>query len=92
MAQPTAHTIVKPTGALPIVALLIGASIWGILWYPYRLLAQEGVGGGVAALITYGVAALAGLLFFPRAVREWLPHPWLFLAMGLAAGISNVSR
>ena len=91
MAQPTAHTIVKPTGALPIVALLVGASIWGILWYPYRLLAQEGVGGGVAALITYGIAALAGLVLFPRAAREWLPHPWLFLAMGLSAGISNVA-
>ena len=65
--------------------------MWGILWFPYRLLAQAGVGGELSALLTYGMAALAGFVVFPRAAREWLTHPWLFFFMGVAAGISNVS-
>jgi drug/metabolite transporter (DMT)-like permease len=81
----------QPAPYLPVLALLVGASTWGIVWYPYRLLAHSGVGGEWSALITYGIATVAGLALFPRAPREWLPRPWLFLLMGLSAGISNVA-
>jgi drug/metabolite transporter (DMT)-like permease len=81
----------QPARYLPVLALLVGASTWGIVWYPYRLLAHSGVGGEWSALITYGIATVAGLALFPRAPREWLPRPWLFLLMGLSAGISNVA-
>jgi drug/metabolite transporter (DMT)-like permease len=80
-----------PFPSLPVFALLAGASMWGIVWYPYRLLAQAGVGGELSSLITYGIASAAGLALFPRAPREWCAQPGLFAAMGLAAGVSNVS-
>jgi len=83
--------IVPPAPNLPVLALLIGASTWGIVWYPYRLLAHNGVGGEWSALITYGIATVAALALFPRAPREWLPRPWLFLLMGLSGGISNIA-
>ncbi len=75
----------------PILALLAGASLWGIVWYPYRMLEQAGLGGGIASLLTYGLATCLGYALFPRAWREWRSRPWLFLVMGLAAGVSNVS-
>ena len=61
--------IVPPAPYLPVLALLIGASTWGIVWYPYRLLAHNGVGGELSALITYGIATVAALALFPRAPR-----------------------
>ena len=81
----------QPAPYLPVLALLIGASTWGIVWYPYRLLAHNGVGGEWSALITYAIASAAGLALFPRSPREWPRQPWMFLLMGLSAGISNVA-
>ena len=30
-------------GSLPTLAILIGASVWGLIWYPLRILASLGV-------------------------------------------------
>ena len=40
----------------PVSALLGGAAIWGLLWYPYRLLEQAEYSGPVATTITYAFA------------------------------------
>ena len=81
----------RPSTALPILAILLGASSWGILWYPFRVIEAAGLPAPAATLFAYLVAvAMGGAVFF-RAWREF-PHNagWL-LAIGLAAGITNVS-
>ena len=45
----------------PAWALVAGASLWGIVWYPYRLLAQAGMDGIWATALTYGLALVARL-------------------------------
>jgi drug/metabolite transporter (DMT)-like permease len=75
----------------PTWALLAGAAIWGVVWYPYRLLAQAGIDGLWSALFTYGLAFVVGVIVFPRHVRSLRRIPPLAWVMGLAIGWSNLA-
>lgn len=80
--------------AFPIAALLGGATIWGLLWYPYRLLEQAGISGSIATAITYLVALLLGLAAFGgslRAPRIFGGQVHLLLGIGLFAGWTNLA-
>jgi len=76
---------------LAISSLFYAAALWGLMWYPYRLLNEAGVGGIASSLITYAVPLLAlGWLHgreLQRARSQWL---WL-TALGLAAGWTNLA-
>jgi len=65
--------------------------VWGMVWYPYRLLNEAGVGGIASSLITYAVPLLAlGWLHareLHRARNKWI---WL-TALALAAGWTNLA-
>lgn len=75
----------------PAWALLAGAALWGVVWYPYRLLAAAGVDGLWSSLLTYVFALVVGAAIFPRHVRSLFPlHP-LAVLMGLAIGWSNLA-
>jgi drug/metabolite transporter (DMT)-like permease len=75
----------------PTLALLFGAATWGIVWYPYRLLAQAGVDGIWATLFTYGLALAIGILAFPRVAASLRRMPPLAIVMGLSIGWSNLA-
>ncbi len=72
-------------------ALIFGAALWGVVWYPYRLLAAAGLDGIWATLATYGVALVAGVAIFPREARRLARAPALALVMGAAIGWSNLA-
>lgn len=80
--------------AFPIAALLGGATIWGLLWYPYRLLEQADISGAIATAITYLIALLLGLAVFRGSLRG--THIFggklhLLLGIGLFAGWTNLA-
>ena len=81
----------KSSVPLPALALLAGASLWGVVWYPYRLLAQAGIDGLWATLFTYGLALLLGIVIFPREARVLRRIPPAALLMGLSIGWSNLA-
>jgi len=70
------------------LSILLGASVWGIAWFPYRVLAGWGLGGMSAAALVSCAAALISLLAFRRQLRG-MRASWLFAAIGLAAGVTN---
>lgn len=70
------------------LSILFGASIWGIAWYPYRLLAGWGLGGLMASAMTGAVAALIGLIVFRRSLHTFR-WSWVMLAIGVASGVTN---
>ncbi|CAG2127297.1 hypothetical protein LMG31506_00427 [Cupriavidus yeoncheonensis] len=70
------------------LSILIGASVWGIAWFPYRVLAGWGLGGMSAAALVSCAAAVVSLLAFRRQLRG-MRASWLFVAIGLAAGVTN---
>jgi drug/metabolite transporter (DMT)-like permease len=71
--------------------LLFGAAVWGVVWYPYRLLNQGGIDGLWATLLTYGLALAAGCAMFPRRARVLRRIPPLALLMGICIGWSNLA-
>ena len=76
---------------LAISSLVYAATLWGLVWYPYRLLSEAGVGGIASSFLTYAVPLLAiGWLHgreLHHARGKWV---WL-IALGLAAGWTNLA-
>ena len=74
---------------LAVAAWLGGALIWGLIWYPYRLLRDGGVDGVVAATATYAIAFVLGLLLLRRSPGGFTSS-WQLLWLALAAGVCNL--
>lgn len=78
--------MVKITKMIPVASLLTGATVWGLIWYPYRALENAGVGGAIAITLTYAAALLFGLIL----LRPRLRISWWLAAIALSAGWANV--
>jgi drug/metabolite transporter (DMT)-like permease len=81
---------VKTPVSAPAWALLVGAALWGVMWYPFRLLAAGGLDGIWSTVLAYGVAFVVGSAVFPRDFASLRRMPWLAVVMGLAIGLSNL--
>ncbi len=75
----------------PVIALLIGASTWGVIWYPMRLLEGGGLGGVWLTLTLYAAAMVASLPRTARAMAEFPRHPLLLTLLMAAAGWTNIA-
>lgn len=74
---------------MPVIGLLSGALVWGLIWYPYRALQEVGLSGATATLITYLLAILFGAFMLPRIWRERSAFGWWVLLLVLSAGWAN---
>ncbi len=81
----------KPFASAPTWALLAGAVLWGVVWYPYRILNHAGLDGIWATVFTYGLALAIGVALFPREALRLRHAPALAVLMGLAIGWSNLA-
>lgn len=75
----------------PVLSLLLGATLWGVIWYPMRLLEDGGLHGVWLTLILY-VAALAVSL--PRTFRtlpEFADFPLGLFVLAIAGGWTNIA-
>ncbi|MCG6967504.1 MAG: DMT family transporter [Chromatiaceae bacterium] len=75
----------------PTLGLLYGATFWGLMWYPTRLLQELGMQGAWLTLVGYGAAFLVFTPFArvsPAGIRR---QPWDVAALVLAAGWTNVA-
>jgi drug/metabolite transporter (DMT)-like permease len=75
---------------MPIAGVMSGALVWGLIWYPYRVLQDAGVSGALATLITYLLAMLCGAFMLPRVWRERSTFGWWALLLVLSAGWANL--
>lgn len=76
---------------LPVLSLLLTATMWGLVWYPLRLLEQNGLAGLWATLISYTAALLVGAFWLFRHTPRWPGHPCVLTCMMLAVGWCNVA-
>jgi len=81
------------SGTSAVVALLAGALVWGVIWYPFRFLRDNGVDGVMASTLTYAVAFLLGACLFRRQMRSWTcsrRDAVRLLLLAVAAGGANL--
>ena len=76
---------------LPVFSLLLTATLWGLVWYPLRLLEAQGLDGLWLSLSSYGAAFLVGLPWLWRARGDWAREGAVLALMTLAVGWCNVS-
>ncbi len=76
---------------LAVSGLLSGAVVWGLIWYPYRLLAEAGIPGSLSSLLTYIVALAGGLIFFRGAFSQTFRAGWFPVLIGISAGWTNLA-
>lgn len=76
---------------LPIVSLLVAASLWGLVWYPLRLLEMQGLGGLWASFGSFGAALLVGLPWLLGSGPAWRENGVVLGLMSLSVGWCNVA-
>ncbi|HLP99053.1 MAG TPA: DMT family transporter [Sideroxyarcus sp.] len=74
---------------MPVAGVLSSALVWGLIWYPYRMLQDAGMSGALATFITYLLAMLWGAFMLPRVWRERATFNWWALLLILSAGWAN---
>ena len=75
----------------PVTSLLIGASMWGVIWYPMRLLETQGLSGIWLTLILFAVALVVSLPRTHTALAELVRSPGHAALLMLAAGWTNIA-
>jgi drug/metabolite transporter (DMT)-like permease len=74
---------------LPVVGVLSGALVWGLIWYPYRVLQSSGVSGAMATMLTYLLAMLFGAFMIRRVWHERASFGGWGLLLILSSGWAN---
>jgi drug/metabolite transporter (DMT)-like permease len=72
-----------------ITGLLSGAAVWGMVWYPFRLLEQVGISGMLSSFLTYVVALVIGLFISGPIWRELRYAGWWGVLLLFGAGWTN---
>jgi drug/metabolite transporter (DMT)-like permease len=83
-------------GHVVVAALLTGAAVWGLVWYPYRMLELAGFSSTASIAFTYAVSLAIGLVAFGGRVRPpgsagWRSHWRLSLLIASTAGWTNLA-
>lgn len=78
-----------PNKALAAAALTLNALVWGVSWWPFRLLQEHGLHPLWATAIIYVFALMCLFSFRPHAWRGLVKHPMLWLLV-VASGLTNV--
>ena len=74
-----------------ILALLLSATLWGLIWYPLRFLEARGIDGLWSSLIIYGSLIPLGLYLARHRLGQWRAFRGSLLLITLASGWTNVA-
>lgn len=78
-------------GTVVVAALLTGAAVWGLVWYPYRALELAGFSSTTSTALTYAISLAIGIAGFGVPAAElraqWRPA----LLIALTAGWTNLA-
>jgi drug/metabolite transporter (DMT)-like permease len=74
-----------------VLSLLFGALCWGIIWFPYRLLAEAGISAVVSSFYTYGIVIILAGIYFAKHWRGILTLPISIVWLSIVAGWTNLA-
>ena len=76
--------------ALPILALMFNALVWGTSWWPFRQIEARGLHPLWTTLFVYALSVLLIVAWRPASVMQLVRTPTLWVLM-LAAGTTNAA-
>lgn len=76
---------------MPVAGTVAGSLVWGLVWYPFRVLEDAGVSGAQATLVSYTLAMMFALFMLPRVLRELPRAGWWAVLLVLSVGWTNLS-
>ncbi len=76
---------------LPVLGLLTAATLWGVFWYPLRLLEAQGLSGLWSSLFLYAGTAAAWPFLLRGRMGEWRRAPLWLLLVALGSGWTNIA-
>jgi len=75
----------------PTLSLLLAATLWGLFWYPLRILEQNGLSGLWATLFIYlGTLPILTVLFYQYR-RDFVENANILIFIALASGWCNIA-
>lgn len=84
LSQPRSHYF-------PALCCMVAAFLWGVLWYPLRLLEEMGVSGLWSTLIIFSSATLILIPHYATIRAEFSKHKFGYLLLGIFAGWTNLA-
>ncbi|WCM93412.1 DMT family transporter [Acidovorax sp. NCPPB 2350] len=78
------------TSPLPVLALLFNAFVWGLAWWPFRVMHGAGLHPLWATAVMYALVLAALLALRPGLWAQVRAHPQLWL-LALSSGLNNVA-
>jgi len=81
----------SPLAVIPVICLLLSASLWGVFWYPLRVLDDLGLAGLWSTLTIFGSALAFGMVLLLLRRTGIRSHPLLLLVLAAASGWCNVA-
>lgn len=74
----------------PYFALLFNAMVWGLSWWPFKTMHQQGLAASWATSLIYALLVLGTTLWSPSSWTTLLRQPALWV-LALSAGLTNVA-
>jgi drug/metabolite transporter (DMT)-like permease len=84
-------SVTKPHSLFPTISLLLAATLWGIFWYPLRLLEQQGLHGLWSSFLVYSGTLVVALPLLRGRFHELAQAPLRLILIGLASGVCNIA-
>jgi drug/metabolite transporter (DMT)-like permease len=72
-----------------VAALLLNALVWGVSWWPFKILEGQGLHPLWATALIYALSLGVVIALRPQAASGWKQHPWLWILL-LSSGLTNV--
>ncbi len=79
------------TSALPVILLLLSASMWGLTWWPLKAFNAAGIAGVPLILLTYGTVGLLLSFLLWRDRKSWTSNFRVLWLIGLLGGYANLA-
>jgi drug/metabolite transporter (DMT)-like permease len=85
-----AQATVRLAAPLAVACLLLNAFVWGVSWWPFRLLGEQGLHALWATTFIYSICCIAIVVWRPNTVQQIFARPHLVWLM-LGSGMTNAS-
>ncbi|MGE8355278.1 MAG: DMT family transporter [Microvirgula sp.] len=75
---------------LPILCTLTTALVWGLLWYPFRFLTEQGISASMTSMLVYLLCATVGIALFWRDFKRYFRPEFRLLVLMVIFGWTNL--